>query len=603
MAENTKEMNPKTHKGLRGSQFLIMESDPQDIFTPEDFTEEQVLFRQSVRDWYAQHIDPIQEKFDSDEGFELAPKLLEKISEIGFLGVGVPEEYGGFDVDFKSQLAIGEATADGHAFSLTPGIQTSLGVAPVLLYGNEAQKRKYLPRIVTAEIKTCYCLTEPGSGSDASAAKTRARISEDGEHYLLSGQKMWITSSGHADVFFVFCKIEDDEKLSCLIVEKAFGGLTLGKEEPKMGMKGSSTRQVFFENVPVPKENLLGKRGGGFKMALNVLNTGRIKIAVATAGSGRRSFELGLRYANQRVQFGQAIINFGAIKTKIAETATRLYAMESNWCRIGHLIDQEYDRMVERGMEPLEAKYRSISEFALECAMAKVYNTEGEGLIVDEALQIHGGMGYSGDSEIETLYRNCRSNRIYEGTSEINRILTPTMALRKVMKGELDLMQPAMTAMQAIAKGEFEALPGIEAENYAQERAFLLRLKQCNLMIAGLAVQHYMAKIQEEQETLMHIADCFMAIYAFESALLRSMKYGHGPNAGLRRDMVRLLMHQAAAMLRSAGEEILYGVGEGPQQAQMAAGLAKACTLPPENRYALRRRIAEHFQEANAYKV
>ena len=593
----------KTHTALRGGEFLVKESDPQDIFTPEDYTEEQLMYRGAVSDWYAQHIDPIREKFDTPEGYALAPKLLEKMGEIGFLGIGVPEEYDGIDVDFKSQLVIGEATADGHAFSLTPGIQTSLGVAPVLLYGNEEQKAKYLPKIVTAEVKTCYCLTEPGSGSDASAAKTRATLSEDGSHYLLNGQKMWITSSGHADVFFVFCKIGDDEKLSCLIVEKAFGGLTLGNEEPKMGMIGSSTRQVFFENVPVPLENLLGKRGGGFKIALNVLNTGRIKIATATSGSGRRAFNLGVQYATQRIQFGQPISNFGAIKIKIAETGARLYAMESIWCRIAHLIDQEYDRMVEKGMDPLEAKYRSISEFALECAMAKVYNTEGEGLIVDEALQIHGGMGYSGDSEIETLYRNCRSNRIYEGTSEINRILTPTMALRKVMKGELDLMQPATDAVQAIAQGSYEELPAVDTPGLAQERAFLQRLKQCNLVVAGMAVQHHMAGLQEEQETLMHIADCFMAIYAFESALLRTLKYGDGPNAAVRRDLVRMLMHQAADTLRNSSKEALYAIGEGLEQQQMARGISKALRLPAENLVALRRRVSEHFATQNEYKV
>lgn len=593
---------PQTHASLRGAEFLVKESDPQTIFTPEDYTEEQVMYRQALSDWYAQHIDPIREKFDTEEGYALAPALLEQMGEMGFLGIGVPEEYGGIDVDFKSQLVIGEVTADGHAFSLTPGIQMSLGVAPVLLYGNDAQKQKYLPRIVTAEVKTCYCLTEPGSGSDASAAKTRATLSPDGSHYLLNGQKMWITSSGHADVFFVFCKIEDDEKLSCLIVEKAFGGLTLGKEEPKMGMKGSSTRQVFFENVPVPLDNLLGKRGGGFKMALNVLNTGRIKIATATSGSGKRSFDLGLQYALQRVQFGKAIIGFGAIQVKVAEMGARLYAMESIWCRIAHLIDEEYARMVAGGMDPLEAKYRSISEFAMECALAKVYNTEGEGLIVDESLQIHGGIGYSGDSEIETLYRNARSNRIYEGTSEINRILTPTMALRKVMKGELNLLQAATDAIQAVAQGAFPPLPEA-GEDLAREQALLARLKQSNLVIAGMAVQKYMAAIQDQQEVLMHIADSFMAIYAFESALLRTLKHGGGPSGPVRRDMVRLLLLQAAETLSKAGREVMYAMGQGPEQQQMAKGIAKACELPPEDAVALRRRIAAYFAEAGAYRL
>jgi len=315
-----------------------------------------------------------------------------------------------------------------------------------LLYGNKAQKDKYLAKIVSAEIKTCYCLTEPGAGSDANSGKTRAVLSSDGSHYVLNGQKMWITSSGHADLFFVFAKIGDDKNLSCFIVEKSYGELGLGAEEKKMGIKGSSTRQVFLENVPIPAENLLGERDGGFKIALNVLNTGRIKMSASVTGNAKKALGLATIYARERIQFGQPIASFGAIQHKLAEMAAHIYAMESALYRVSGYIDSRNDEMIGEGMSPLEAKYRAIADFASECAFIKVYNTEAMALVADEAVQIHGGMGYSADTKVECLYRNARIDRIYEGTNEINRMLGAEQILPKVMTGKLDLMEVVMSA-------------------------------------------------------------------------------------------------------------------------------------------------------------
>lgn len=594
-------MTTTTTSPVKGGEFLIKDSDAADIFTPEDYTEEQLMFRKSMRDFLDKEVEPIKEKFDTVEGTTIAPGLLEQMGELGFHGIGVPEAYGGLGADFKTELAFGEIASDSFAFAQSIGVHTGLGIYPVLYYGTPEQQAKYLPGIIAAKIKCSYCLTEPGSGSDANAARTRAVLSADGSHYVLNGQKMWITNSGFADVFFVFCKIGDDQNLSCLIVHKEYG-VKLGAEERKLGIHGSSTRQVFFEDVKVPLENLLGERDKGFKIAMNALNAGRIKIAVANSAIAKRAFRLGVRYANQRVQFGKPIASFGAIQRKIATMAVRIYANDSAWNRAAHQVDQALEHLLAGGMPELEAKQRSVAEFALECAMTKVYGSEMEQLVVDEALQIHGGMGYSAESEISTLYRNIRGNRIYEGTNEINRLLMPTTLLRKAMKGEVALMPAAMQAFQDLQGGKLNPATD-NGEAYELERAFLQCAKTVTILAAGQAMQRFQEAIKDEQEVLMELADMLTQVYLFESALLRAIKHGDKPSAPITAAMVRLLMHDSAEVLRRCSREVVYASAQGDMAAMTVKALTRLLGLPPHDLKETRRTIAAHFIARNGFEL
>lgn len=590
-------MEVKEKKAIKGGEFLLTKSDYTTIFTPEDYTEEQKMFRSSMRDFLNKEVEPIKEKFDSKEGTEIAPILLEKMGELGFHGIGVPEEYGGLNCDMKTELAFGEIASDSFAFSQSIGVHTGLGVYPILLYGTEEQKKRYLNDIVTAKIKCSYCLTEPGAGSDANSGKTKALFNQDQTHFVLNGQKMWITNSGFADVFFVFCKIEDDENLSCLIVHKEWG-VKLGAEEKKLGIHGSSTRQVFFENVEVPVENLLGERNKGFKIAMNALNAGRIKIGVANTAIGKRAFRLGVNYANERIQFGEKIANFGAIKEKIATMAARLYGLESSWNRSAQQIDEVYEELVDQGQNKLEAKIKSCAEYAMECAMIKVYGSEVESYIVDEALQIHGGMGFSGESEISVHYRNVRGNRIYEGTNEINRILTPTMLLRKAMKGELPFMERTMTLFQELMSGELKTVVGDNqpldlVENYIE------LVKKATLLTTGIAVQKFQQEIKSEQEVLMHLADMMIPLFILESALLRAQKQ----QSPLYTNLTLMLMYETSELLSKHAKEVIFASSSDEEAMRNYKGINRLFQLPYRNLKALRREVANHFIARNEYKL
>ena len=590
-------MEVEEKKAIKGGEFLLTKSDYTTIFTPEDYTEEQKMFRSSMRDFLNKEVEPIKEKFDSKEGTEIAPILLEKMGELGFHGIGVPEEYGGLNCDMKTELAFGEIASDSFAFSQSIGVHTGLGVYPILLYGTEEQKKKYLNDIVTAKIKCSYCLTEPGAGSDANSGKTKALFNQDQTHFVLNGQKMWITNSGFADVFFVFCKIEDDENLSCLIVHKEWG-VKLGAEEKKLGIHGSSTRQVFFENVEVPVENLLGERNKGFKIAMNALNAGRIKIGVANTAIGKRAFKLGVNYANERIQFGEKIANFGAIKAKIATMAARLYGLESSWNRSAQQIDEVYEELVDQGQNKLEAKIKSCAEYAMECAIIKVYGSEVESYIVDEALQIHGGMGFSGESEISVHYRNVRGNRIYEGTNEINRILTPTMLLRKAMKGELPFMERTMTLFQELTSGELKAVvednqPLDLVENYIEI------VKKATLLTTGIAVQKFQQEIKSEQEVLMHLADMMIPLFILESALLRAQKQ----QSPLYTNLTLMLMYETSELLSKHAKEVIFASSSDEEAMRNYKGINRLFQLPYRNLKALRREVANHFIARNEYKL
>lgn len=376
-----------TNKITKGGGFLVETIAPDSIFTPEEYTEEQEMLRKSIRDFINQEIEPNKEIFDSKAGIALAPEKLEKFGALGFLGLSVPEKFGGFGCDIKTDLAASEVMSDSFAFAQTLGIQRGLGVNTILFYGNKDQQSKYLEGIISGKIKCSYCLTEPGAGSDANSGKTKAVYSEDGKHFILNGQKMWITNSGFADVFSVFCKIEDDPHLSCLIVEKEWG-VKLGAEEKKLGIHGSSTRQVFFENVKVPVENLLGERNKGFKIAMNALNMGRLSVGIAGCAISKRGFKLGVSYANERIQFGKPISSFGAIQEKIAKMACNIFALESAWNRLGGDMDNLIEMSLEQGVDILSAKQKAAEEFAIECAMIKIMGSEIEAFVVDEALQM-----------------------------------------------------------------------------------------------------------------------------------------------------------------------------------------------------------------------
>ena len=590
-------MEVKEKKAIKGGEFLLTKSDYSTVFTPEDYTEEQKMFRSSMRDFLNKEVEPIKEKFDTKEGTELAPGLLEKMGELGFHGIGVPEEYGGLNCDMKTELAFGEIASDSFAFSQSIGVHTGLGVYPILLYGTEEQKKRYLNDIVTAKIKCSYCLTEPGSGSDANSGKTKAIFNQGQSHYILNGQKMWITNSGFADVFFVFCKIEDDENLSCLIVHKEWG-VKLGAEEKKLGIHGSSTRQVFFENVEVPVENLLGERNKGFKIAMNALNAGRIKIGVANTAIGKRAFKLGINYANERIQFGEKIANFGAIKEKIATMAARLYGLESSWNRSAQHIDEVYEELVDQGQDKLEAKIKSCAEYAMECAIIKVYGSEVESYIVDEALQIHGGMGFSGESEISVHYRNVRGNRIYEGTNEINRILTPTMLLRKAMKGELPFMEKTMALFQELMSGQLKA---VEEENQPLVliENFIEIAKKATLLTTGIAVQKFQQEIKSEQEVLMHLADMMIPLFILESGLLRAQKQ----QASVYTNLTLILMYETSELLSKHAKEVIFASSSNKEAMQNYKGINRLFQLPHRNLKELRREVANHFIVRNEYKL
>jgi len=576
--------------------FLLHDRQVEGLFTPEDFTEEQRMLRQSIRDFMQQEIEPHYKAFDSKKGIEMGPGLLEKMGELGFLGIGVPEAYGGFAADFTTQLIFGEVAYASWSFGLTIGVQTSLGIAPLLLYGNQEQKDKYLPGIVSAERKSCYCLTEPTAGSDANSGKTRATLNKNGTHYTLNGQKMWITNSGFADLFFVFAKIEDDKNLSCLIVEKDFGGIRLGAEEEKMGIRGSSTRQVFFEDVPVPTNNLLGERGEGFKIALNVLNTGRIKMATTVTGTAKKAMSYGAKYAAERQQFGQALDQFDAIQGKLADMCQRIYAMESVAFRIGGQIDEESTRLMAAGEEPQEAERRAIASYAMECAMAKVHNTEADAFVTDEALQIHGGMGYSAETPIETMYRNHRINRIYEGTNEINRMLSINMVLRKAMKGEVALLPAAQAALTRFREGEsLTANDGI-----SPERQYLQNGRELTLVVLALIGERLLPTLKEEQQLMLALADVFIELFALESVILRSEK--NTSNRGeLRTALQRLQACHSAQVIYRSLRTLIPQVAQGEETQQLLGALARLDQVLPYNEIELRRSIAPAVQEAVGY--
>ncbi len=585
---------------LKGAEFLVKETTPAGIFIPEDFSEEQLMIREMAEQFVAKEVTPVLERLDKlEEG--LMPSLLDKAGEQGLLGAAFPEEFGGLGKDFITATLINEALGAGHSFSVAMAAHTGIGSLPILYFGTEAQKQKYIPKLASGEMKGAYALTEPNSGSDALSAKTTAKLTGDGKHYLLNGQKIWITNSGFADVFTVFAKI-DGEKFTAFIVDKGTPGFSLGPEEHKMGIKGSSTRQIYFQDAKVPVENVLGEIGKGHLIAFNILNIGRLKLCAAALGGAKGSMDITIQYANTREQFKQPISNFGAIKHKLAEMATRIWVCESALYRTAQLIDQKEHELLAEGKAFNEALLGAAEEYAVECAMLKVNGSEVLDYVVDEGVQIHGGNGFSDEYVISKAYRDSRINRIFEGTNEINRLLTLDMTLKRAMKGKIDLMTPAMNVMK-----ELMSIPDFGSEDegaFAKEKKQVANMKKAILMAAGAAAQKLMMKLESEQEILMNIADMAIETFVSESALLRIIKLTElkGEAAvALQADMVRTYLTDAADRVNKSGKDAINGFAEGDEQRMMLLGLKRFTKTEPFNTKEARRRIADKLIADNGY--
>jgi alkylation response protein AidB-like acyl-CoA dehydrogenase len=588
-------------KAIVGGEFLIRDVSCDEIFTPEDYTEEQKMIAGMCLDFIKQEVVPNLDRIDAmEEG--LMPSLIDKAGELGMVGMSVPDTYGGMGVDFPTSILATEYTGRGHSFSVAYGAHTGIGTLPTLYYGNEAQKQKFIPKLATGEWKAAYCLTEPSAGSDANSGKTRAKLTDDGKHYIINGQKMWITNAGFADVMTVFAKIDDDDNLSAFIVDAHTDGITLNPEEKKMGIKGSSTRQVFFNNVKVPAENLLGERNKGFKIALNILNIGRIKLAAGVVGASKDTINMSVKYANEREQFGRLISKYGAIRHKIAEQVIRTFAVESATVRASADIDHAIQDLIKGGMDKEKATLKGIETFAPECAILKVVGSECVDYCVDEGVQIYGGMGYSAESRVERGYRDSRINRIFEGTNEINRLLTVDMILKKGMKGELDLMTPAM----AVAN-DLMSVPNFEepsTELFAEEKKYIKNFKKAILMVAGTAVQKLMASLSKEEEILMNAADMINDTYVAESVMLRVEKMAkkHGEDkVEVYIDIVKTYIHDAADRINKAGKDALMSFVEEDELKMMLMGMKRFTKVAPFNTKEARQKIALKAIDKNEY--
>jgi len=593
-----KSMTYQTQTALKGGEWLIKESNPTETFIPEEFNEEQKMVMEMCHQFMETEILPLHAKIDKDPKLNL--DLLAKAGAQGLLGVTIPEKYGGLEKDFDTASIVMEELGRGHSFSVSYLAHTGIGTMPILYFGTEAQRQKYIPKLATGELIGAYGLTEPGSGSDALGAKTTAILSEDGKHYILNGQKCWISNGGFADVYTIFAKIDGD-KFTAFIVERGYEGFTQGTEEQKMGIKGSSTTQLYFQDCKVPVENVLGEIGRGHIIAFNILNIGRYKLCAATVGASKAVTELSLKYAVNREQFKQPIANFGAIQHKLAEMAIHTWVAESATYRTSHMINEKENELLDSG-EPFNSAFLGAAEeYAIECAMLKVFGSELLDFCVDEGVQIHGGNGFSDEYVISKVYRDSRINRIFEGTNEINRLLTVDMMIKRAMKGKLDLMGPAM----AVGK-ELINIPSFEEDDapFANERRYIVNFKKSVLLVAGAAVQKLMTNLNKEQEVLMNIAD--MCIYTFtaESALLRLMKltdiYGDAATS-VKKDIVDTYLYDVADKINKAGKDALNAFAEGDDLLMMHVGLKRFTKTEPFNMKAARRRIAEKMIEENGY--
>ncbi len=581
-----------------GGSFLIEKTDFKSVFVPEEWNEEQLMIRDMILNFVQQEIQSLPHELDATKDGDKIVALLEKSAELGLCGLSIAPEFGGMGLDFNTGLLFGEVIAQGFSFATTIGAQTSIGSLPIVYYGTEAQKEKYLPKIATAEFKAAYALTEPGAGSDANSGKTRATLSTDGKTYLINGQKMWITNGGFADVFIVFAKIEDDENLSAFIVEKAFGGITIGAEEKKLGIKGSSTVQLFFNDCPVPVENLLAGRGDGFKIALNILNSGRIKLAAGSIGGSKYALSKAVNYAIERRQFDKSIAEFGAVKYKIGEMARLTYAAESAIYRIGKNIDEKEQEFLQAGIPKNEVKLKALREFAIECAIMKVYGSEVLDYAVDESLQIYGGMGYSVEAGVEMGYRDARITRIYEGTNEINRLLSFAELMKRAFKSkEIDLLKAGKSIPGYLAGRAFSFGGASSYENSVEN------FKKLFLLISGIAGKKLKLKLADEQEIIMDLADILGEIYVCESLMLRVKKQETTTDQHIRVKKAILALHfyEATAKIKARAINAIDSLPAGTKQGFLHWATNKLTPQFAVNPKDLRREIADYMVKEGGY--
>lgn len=600
-------MTTKTIEPIKGGEFIIKSTAAENVFIPEELSEEQRMMADTAQQFLETEVWPILDRIDALEP-GLMQSLLDKAGELGLLSISIPEQYGGLGKDFLTGMRITEVLGAGHSFSVAMAAHTGIGTLPILFFGNEKQKEKYIPKLATGEWKASYCLTEPGSGSDALAAKTKAVLTEDGKHYVLNGQKMWITNAGFADVFIVFAQIDaestPDKKggFTGFIVDKQTDGLSLGEEEHKMGIKGSSTRQVFFTDCKVPAENLLGEKGKGHLIAFNILNIGRAKLAAAALGGTKRVCTLSVQYANERQQFKLPISKFGAIRYKLAEQAIRTYTLESALYRLSHDIDLKEKSLLESGMSFNEAILKSAEEYAVECAILKVAGSETLDYVADEGVQIYGGYGYSAEFPMDRAYRDSRINRIFEGTNEINRLLSVEMILKRAMKGELDLMTPAMNVQK-----ELMGIPDFgngDETLFTREQKAIADMKKCILLVAGAAVQKLMMTLAKEQEILMNAANMIMETYLAESLLLRIQKSValYGEEACKEKlDMMHVFFYDAMNRIANEARTAVNSFAEGDEQRMLLMGVKRFTKYANINTKEARQRIAKKLIEENRY--
>ena len=590
---------------LRGGQFLVKETKCEDIFTPEDFSEEQKMMKEAVMEFNDREIIPHKARFEAKD-YALTEECMRKAGELGFLGVAVPEAYGGLDMGFVSTMLVCDYISSGTgSFSTAFGAHTGIGTMPITLYGTEEQKLKYVPKLATGEWFGAYCLTEPGAGSDANSGKTTAELSADGKSYKINGQKMWISNAGFCKLFIVFARIEDDKNITGFIVENdPSNGITLGEEEHKLGIRASSTRQVFFNDTVVPVENMLAGRGEGFKIAMNALNVGRIKLAAACLDSQRRITTTAVQYANERKQFKTPIADFGAIKLKLAEMATSAYAGESASYRAAKNIEDRIALRVGAGNSHQEAELKGVEEYAIECSILKVAVSEDVQNCADEGIQIFGGMGFSEETPMEAAWRDARIARIYEGTNEINRMLSVGMLVKKAMKGHVDLLGPAMAVQE-----ELMGIPSFDTPDYSElfseEKEMIKKLKKVFLMVAGAAVQKFGPDLDKHQQLLMAASDILIEIYMAESTILRTEKNAKrfGEEAqSVQIAMAKLYLYHAVEIIEKKGKESIISFAEGDEQRMMLMGLkrfTKYVNYP--DIVDLRKAVAEKVKSENKY--
>lgn len=598
-------MNIEEKNITRGGEFIIKETDCNNIFTPEDFNEEQLMMKQAVQDFIEKEVLPHKERFENKD-YKLTEEVMKKAGDLGFLSVAVPVEYGGMGMGFVSTMLVCE-TISGAVGSLSTafGAHTGIGTMPIVLYGNEEQNKKYVPKLASGEIFGSYCLTEPTAGSDANSGKTKAVLGEDGKHYKITGQKMWISNAGFAKLFIVFARIENDKNITGFIVpHDENNGITLGEEEKKLGIHSSSTRQVFFNETKVPIENMLSERGSGFKIAMNSLNVGRIKLAVACLDAMKRVTTYAIQYASERTQFKTNIIDFEAIKEKLAQMATDTYVGESASYRAAKDIEDRIKIRHANGNNFQDSELKGVEEYVIECSILKVAVSEDMQNVADEGIQVLGGMGFSAETPMEGAWRDCRIGRIYEGTNEINRMLSVGMLIKKAMKGHLDIITPATNVGKELMEIPSFEVPDL-TELFAQEKLIIKNLKKIFLMLAGAGIKKYGEKLEEHQQMLLNVSDVLIEVYMAESALLRTEKnakrYGE-ENQRNQIHMTQLYLYQAVDTIQSKAKQVIISSSDGDEQKGLLMGLkrfTKYYEYP--NVIDLKNKISDKLKEENKY--